>query len=41
MVFVSPVDAGEGVVALYVTPDNMSEVQEIVHNFPHPIEILG
>lgn len=40
MVFVSPVDTREGIVALYATPDNMPEVREILLNFPRPIEII-
>lgn len=41
LVFVSPVNTREGIVALYATPDNMPEVREIVNNFPQPVEILA
>ncbi len=40
LVLISPVNAREGVVALYATPDNMPEVRKIVTNFPHSVEIL-
>ncbi len=40
LVLISPINAREGIVALYATPDNMPEIRRIVLNFPHPIEIL-
>ncbi|MHB9095662.1 MAG: DUF4911 domain-containing protein [Eubacteriales bacterium] len=40
LVFISPINAREGVVALYATPHNMPEVRKIVNNFPHQVKIL-
>jgi len=40
LVFISPVNAREGVVGLYATPENMTEVRKILANFPHPVEIM-
>lgn len=40
LVFLSPVQPREGIVALYATPENMPRVREIVRNFPHPVKIL-
>ncbi|MDT3700593.1 MAG: DUF4911 domain-containing protein [Thermincola sp.] len=40
LVFISPINPREGVVALSTTPDNMLEVKEILGNFPHKVDIL-
>ena len=40
LVFISPVNSTEGVVALFATPDNMPEVREIVANLPFEVIML-
>jgi len=39
LVFISPVRPKDGVVVLCATPDNISEVKEIVKNLPFPVEV--
>ncbi len=41
LVFLSPVNSREGVVALFATPDNMPEVREIVANLPFDVVMLN
>lgn len=40
LVFISPIDSREGIMALLATPDNMPEVRKILENFPGDIEIM-
>lgn len=40
MALIIPVNTGDGLVAVYATPETMPEVKIIVNNFPYPVEIM-
>lgn len=40
VVFIVPINTGEGVVGLFATPDNMPLLREILSHFPGELEIM-